>query len=188
MYLHVPHPLLNKFDYIIKSLILESYAEALGADNYLMDDSPIVELRREEVDSDWRESYWRQLEGKDISNQAKIIAAPPYSYKRMGFRSKTEMLICKAFEKTKALFFPLPLANSKGIIKEPDFLVCHEGKWGILEVAGKPYHPPSRAAEDHERTRWFEHHGIRVHIYDANKCYQDPEGVVKEFLSLLKRG
>ncbi len=72
--------------------------------------------------------------------------------------------------------------------REPDFLVCLGGKWGILEVDGEPFHPASRTVEDHERHRLFKQHGIRVvEHFDATKCYEAPQTVVKKFLEILKQ-
>ena len=72
--------------------------------------------------------------------------------------------------------------------REPDFLVCLGGKWGILEVDGEPFHPASRTVEDHERDRLFKQHGIRVvEHFDATKCYEAPQTVVKKFLEILKQ-
>jgi very-short-patch-repair endonuclease len=72
---------------------------------------------------------------------------------------------------------------------EPDFLVCANGKWGIIEVDGSDWHPRERAAVDHERDRRFREHGVRVvERYDARECY-DRElaaGVVAGFLRLLE--
>jgi very-short-patch-repair endonuclease len=70
--------------------------------------------------------------------------------------------------------------------REPDFLVCKDGHWGVLEVDGDLYH--SRAAKDHERDRLFRACGIKVvERYTANRCYREPEKVVGEFLVLLDK-
>ena len=46
-----------------------------------------------------------------------------------------------------------PLRVAKRGNSEPDFLVCHKGTRGILEVVGEPFHPPTRTVHDHERDR-----------------------------------
>ena len=78
------------------------------------------------------------------------------------FRSQSEVRIAKALDAVWVLFLPNCLArlnsNFGRFTKEADFLVCANGKWGILEVDG-PFHP--RAADDHERDRLFQQHGIR---------------------------
>ena len=72
--------------------------------------------------------------------------------------------------------------------REPDFFICHEGKWGILEVDGAPFHPPERTAIEHERDRLFQDHGILfVQHFDAKRCFEDADSVVKQFLGLLRR-
>jgi very-short-patch-repair endonuclease len=70
--------------------------------------------------------------------------------------------------------------------READFLVCANGKWGILEVDGEPFHPPSRTVDDHTRDRLFKDHGIRVvEHFDASECSERPAEVVASFLKLL---
>jgi hypothetical protein len=72
--------------------------------------------------------------------------------------------------------------------READFLVCLDGKWGILEVDGEPFHPPARTVHEHEQDRLFHNHGIAVvQHFDASRCYEDADGVVKQFLGLLKK-
>ena len=71
---------------------------------------------------------------------------------------------------------------------EPDFLVCHKGTWGILEVDGEPFHPPTRTVHDHERDRPFTRHGVKLgQHYDATRCRNEPDAVVAEFLILLEK-
>ncbi len=67
-------------------------------------------------------------------------------------------------------------------------MICHQGRWGILEVDGEPYHPPSRTVDDHKRDRDFRKYGIQVvEHFDARECYQQPDRVVKEFLDTLMK-
>lgn len=116
------------------------------------------------------------------------------------FRSKTEIKVAEAFDREGVLFFPNCRARLNGTTPpgpqhaarrtyEPDFLVCAGGRWGILEVDGKPYHPPERAEVDEERDRLFQAHGVRfTKRYDAGDCWTDPEGVVRDFLRRLRSG
>jgi hypothetical protein len=127
--------------------------------------------------------------GREWSNQG---AGAPYRWRGMRFRSKTERRIAAALERANVAFFP----NSRGRLgtapdfretREPDFLVVTDGKLGILEVDGDDYHPPERAAEDHDRDRAFRRHGIRVvERYSATECWGAPDQVVAEFLQLLR--
>lgn len=70
--------------------------------------------------------------------------------------------------------------------KEADFLVCYQGKLGILEVDG-PHHTPERRVEEQERERLFRLHGIIVvERYDSEKCKAQPFKVVDQFLKLFR--
>ena len=115
----------------------------------------------------------------------------PIIWNNLRFRSKTEVKIAEALEKEKVLFFPnckARLGFKERQNLEPDFLVCHKGKLGILEIDGSPYHPASRSAHEHKRDRLFLAHGISlVQRFDANECYENPENVVKQFLYLLSQ-
>jgi very-short-patch-repair endonuclease len=99
-------------------------------------------------------------------------------------------VVAQALDRAGVLFLPNCRArlnlNDKRTNREADFLVCHHGKWGILEVDGEPFHPPSRTVQDHERDRLFQKHGIKtIEHYDATRCYNAPSDVVAEFLQLL---
>jgi very-short-patch-repair endonuclease len=88
------------------------------------------------------------------------------------------------------MFFPNCKARlgsrSRRRNSEADFAVMLGGVWGVLEVDG-PHHE-GKAARDHERDRPFHHHGAAiVQRYEALRCYSDPDGVVLEFLALLKQ-
>ena len=80
----------------------------------------------------------------------------------MRFASRSEIRIAQELEERRVLFFPLPLAvrTDTGALyedhREPDFLVCQDGVWGILEVA---YHP-DRYEKDSEKDIWFKKSGI----------------------------
>lgn len=128
-------------------------------------------------------------DSRQASNQG--INAP-HEWKGFYFRSKTEIKIAEAFDRTGILFYPnckARLSTSVGREgRETDFLVFYQGKWGILEVDGESWHPPSRTVHDHERDRLFKVHGIRVvEHYDATRCFQHPDEVVREFLEILRQ-
>ncbi len=126
------------------------------------------------------------------SNQA-ADAAEVRVWQHLRFRSESELRVAQALDRAGVLFLPnckarLGPANRREN-REPDFLICAEGKWGILEVDGEPFHPPARTVHDHERARLFKAHGVRVvEHFDAATCYRDPDGVVRQFLELLRRG
>jgi hypothetical protein len=109
-------------------------------------------------------------------------------YNEMKFGSKSEIRIAQELEERRVLFFPLPLAVRKETgefykdHREPDFLICDNGSWGILEVA---YHP-DRFEEDQQKLAWFKELGILcIECYPAERCYNDPKQVVDEFIRRL---
>ena len=108
----------------------------------------------------------------------------------MKFASQSEIRIAQELEARRILFFPLPLAVRADTgdfyqdHREPDFLVCKDGVWGILEVS---YHP-DRYEKDSEKDSWFKKSGILcVQHYSAERCYNHFSDVVNEFLEILER-
>jgi hypothetical protein len=64
--------------------------------------------------------------------------------------------------------------------------VIEQGKVGVLEVDGAPWHPPARADEHHESDRRIKEHGVAVvERYAADQCTAMPDDVVASFLRLL---
>jgi hypothetical protein len=114
------------------------------------------------------------------------------TWNNLNFRSESEVRIAQALDKLNILFFP----NCKGRLgtsrarenREADFLICYKSKWGILEVDGEPFHPPSRTVADHARDRLFKYHGIPVvEHFDAAECFENAEKVVRQFLAILSQ-
>jgi uncharacterized protein YjbI with pentapeptide repeats len=113
-----------------------------------------------------------------------------HTWERLRFRSKTEIKIAEALDRTEVLFVPNSLARlttPKGREnKEADFLICYKGKWGVLEVDG-PYHTAERRVEEQERERIFKINGIKVvERFDAKECYETPDKVVQKFFYLME--
>ena len=111
-----------------------------------------------------------------------------YPHDGLIFRSKTEIKIYEVLREHNILFFVNATAvlAGKALKREPDFLICQNGKWGILEVMGEQAHPSSTAPRDHDRGRLFEDYGIRcIQFYDAARCYKQPDEVVADFLKRL---
>lgn len=150
----------------------------------------IVKATLIDIDPDWRNELLEIARCKGISNQGGSQTVTPLNWKNFGFRSASEIKIAQALDDAGVMFFPnckvrLGTAENRNN-REPDFLICHKGKCGILEVDGEPFHPASRTVADHERDRQFKLHGITVtEHYDATRCYKEPTAVVKEFLSIL---
>ncbi|HUY75425.1 MAG TPA: hypothetical protein VMV29_01545 [Ktedonobacterales bacterium] len=121
-----------------------------------------------------------------INNGAFSFEQPVIQHDGLRFRSQTEIRIYDALKRRKILFFPNAAAVLGGtnLKREPDFLICQNGKWGLLEVMGEIYHPS--ATKDHERARLFKEYGlIYVEFYDAARCYHNPDEVVQDFLKRL---
>ncbi|MBA4544400.1 hypothetical protein H1164_16260 [Thermoactinomyces daqus] len=137
----------------------------------------------------WEEKAFCYLAGEGINNQASFDSStyPMIPYDGMRFRSEAELEIMKSFLKRKdRLVFPLPLARCGPGRREPDFLICYQGKWGILEVISDHTHQSS--IDDAERTRWFQKHNlVNIQEYAEDDCKTNPDRVVREFLSWISR-
>lgn len=123
-------------------------------------------------------------------NTAVAISSRLIEHDGLKFRSHSEVRVYEALKKRKVLFFAnaTALLGSKSTKREPDFLICQEGKWGILEVMGEHYHPGATAMRDHDRARLFKDYGLYfIEFYDASKCYNTPEAVVTDFLTRLSK-
>jgi hypothetical protein len=143
-----------------------------------------------DLDPNWRNELIDLARGKVVHNQV-VTDTQPQIWHSLRFRSRSEIKIAEALDKRGVFFLP----NCMGRLdtptgrqnREADFLVCNEGKWGVLEVDGEPYHPPTRTVHDHDRDRLFRSHGIKVvEHYDAGRCYNRPDEVVESFLHLLR--
>ncbi|MFM2063406.1 MAG: Secreted effector protein PipB2 [Cyanobacteriota bacterium] len=115
-----------------------------------------------------------------------------HTWERLRFRSKTEIKIAEALDRTGVLFVPnssARLTTPKGREnKEADFLICYNSKWGVLEVDG-PFHTAERRVEEQERERIFKKNGIKVvERFDAQRCYNNPDEVVQEFFKMIEIG
>jgi len=67
--------------------------------------------------------------------------------------------------------------------EDPHFLVCYEGKLGILKVDVPQVHLETES----DRDRVLQSQGIQlVRHYDPIQCRAEPDTVVREFLQLLR--
>lgn len=171
----------------IGQAIRNAIQAVLPADNYIKHFTAHAELV--DIDPDWRSELLEIARGKGVHNQA-AETARACVWRNLRFRSQSEIRIAQALDEAGVFFLP----NCMGRLGQPtqrknreaDFLICQNAKWGILEVDGEPFHPPSRTVQDHERDRLFRAHGVRViEHFDANRCYQQPSEVVQEFLKIL---
>jgi len=121
-------------------------------------------------------------------NAGRLTSDGPIEHDGLRFRSRSEIRVYDELKKRDVLFFPNATAvlGGRGIKREPDFLVCQQGRWGILEVMGEPYHTPRNAVRDHDRARLFQDYRIfLIQFYDAGRCYNEPASVVDDFLRRL---
>jgi len=148
-----------------------------------------------ESEGDWRE-YLRQVaKGERKTNQGRqfeseIKGTGLIVWQKLHFRSSAEQKIAEALDRREVLYLPNCAARlgpaEHRHNKEPDFLICHEGKWGILQVDGKEFH--QQAALDHEWDRQFKRHGVRVvEHFTGLECMKDPDSVVGKFLDVLEK-
>jgi hypothetical protein len=143
------------------------------------------------INDQWREELLALLRGDHVTNQGLQFSPKTrmVTWNNLRFRSGAEVRIAEALERAQVLFLPNCMARlgfSHRENREPDFLICHRGKWDVLEVDGPLSHPPARKVDDDERARLFKAHGIRlVEHFDAGDCLENADGVVKRFLYLL---
>lgn len=147
-------------------------------------------LRLIEIDTDWRTKLLAESETTQVTNQ-NSYEKKPVIYAGMKFSSPPEVKIAIALDNLGVMYLPncLTRVGTPGSRQNrfPDFLICYAGKWGILEIDGQSVHK-GNATEDHERSRLIERHGGVAYFtrYPAARCQSDPDGVVKEFLEILK--
>lgn len=109
-------------------------------------------------------------------------------WKGMIFRSQSEIKIAKTLDHRGIFFIPptrvrLSADKDSRQSRELDFVICHEGKWGVLEVDG-PFHVREL---DAERDRLLRAHGIsNIQRFPAERCYREPQTVIDEFLQRLR--
>lgn len=140
----------------------------------------------------WRSQLLEMAQREKVDNQGEGFAENIIVWNGLRYRSESERRIAAALDREGVLFLPNCRARlgpeGKRLNREGDFLVCHEGKWGLLEVDGEPFHPPTRKAQEDERDRLFKQHGVCVvEHFDAVRCYETPIEVVKQFLAILKQ-
>lgn len=183
------YDILSNKKHAITQQIQQAIQAVINEDEYIKHFTAHAELV--DIDPDWRTELIEIARGKGVNNQA-ANTKNKYVWKNLNFRSESEKHIAEALDQAGVLFLPnckarlgLPTNRQN---READFLVCLDGQWGILEVDGEPFHPPSRTVEDHERDRLFRSHSIKVvEHYDATRCYNNSNEVVQEFLGLLSK-
>jgi hypothetical protein len=183
------YEILRHKDHAITKSIRAAIEALLPDDEYIKHFTARAELV--DIDSEWRSQFLEIVKGKGIHNQG-VNALAVTTWKNLRFRSQSEVRIAASLEKAGIAFWPNCIArlpfNDGARNREADFLICRNGKFGILEVDGEPFHPASRTAQEHERDRLFKLHGVRVvEHFDASECFENADMVVKRFLDILAR-
>lgn len=178
----------NKYDEDIYYQIYGAIGMALPAQLRIRDFD--VSLEMPEPDPAWRTHVTELVGGKVAHNQNPFSRNDTLIWKSLRFNSEPERRIAAALDTVGVLFFPNCVARiTVGDTRDmliPDFLICDDGKWGILECDGATYHPS--AAKDHDRDRFFRQYKIKVvERYPGMRCMNDAPGVVRDFLTLLKK-
>jgi hypothetical protein len=126
---------------------------------------------------------------KDEINSNSLAHSPfetiTYSWKGWQFRSAAEANIAQALDRSGVLFFPKAtarLTTTEGRQnQEVYFLICYEGKLGILGVNAEDGDEADRRSD-----RILQSQGIRIiQYYNAIECTEEPDRVVLEFLQNL---
>lgn len=177
-----------------KRLLLE-HALVAPLPQTLLDDhlSVRIEPRLQLVEpyDGWREEFMAQASGRGITNQGAGKTPAPLRWMHNNFRTQGEIAIAKAFEKANVLFLPLPRAAigvtpDMRTMVEPDFVVCHDGKWGVLEVDGSSHE--GRKAQDTEKDRLYHAHRIAVvRRYTEEQARGNADAIVAEFLRDIEK-
>lgn len=182
-----PNPLRNRIESAFSAILR-------------LDDPVLVETHVQLIvdsEGDWRE-HLREIaaqKGKVASNQARQFDNNPNRrpitvWNNLRFRSKSEVAIAQALDRRGVMYFPNCAARigppDSRRTQEPDFLICHTGKWGILEVDSPEFHP--NPGNDAERDRQFKLFGVRViERYQWRQCQEHADDVVAQFLALLEQ-
>jgi hypothetical protein len=111
-----------------------------------------------------------------------------YRWNDWEFTSESQVRIAEALDRVEAIFFP----NTRGRFttlkgrqnQEYSFLVCHEGKWGILAI--EPDASGGGVGNNERINPIFRAGGIcAVEYYQHRQCCERPDKIVEEFLNIL---
>jgi hypothetical protein len=145
-----------------------------------------------ETEADWRQHLRQLIKGEKVTNQGQPIKSsnPIIVWNNLNFRSKAEKLMAEALDRAGVMYLPDCMARLGPADyrhnMEPDFLICCEGKWGILEVDSNVYH--QQPERDHEKGRQYKQQGIKVfERYSYSRCLEKPDETVQDFLRLLRQ-
>ncbi|KOR38368.1 hypothetical protein AM228_02075 [Planktothricoides sp. SR001] len=150
-------------------------------------DSCQADLYKDKIGDNKTEVDEPKIKAEDNS---KSIAHSPsetitYSWKSWQFRSAAEANIAQALDRSGVLFFPKATARLTTTDGRENqdlyFLICYEGKLGILGVNAEEGDEADRRSD-----RILQSQGIRmIQYYNVNECTEEPDRVVLEFLQNL---
>ena len=145
------------------------------------------------INLSWREEILKYIKGYQTHNQGTFLQEnKAFHWGTFKFASPGEIEIAKALDKRKVLFLPNCKARlfnendaSTSISIYPNFLICHNKKWGVLEVDSSYHYNANSAASDRIRDQSLDLYGIRTWRFDYEECLQKPDEVVSRFLRFL---
>jgi len=140
-----------------------------------------------------REELHEVLGKKAVSNQGNFIKPENVkTWNGFQFASLAEVQIARALDEVGVLFLPNCKMRLRGgqaarVSYYPDFLICYQGKWGILEVDGPTHYTQSKVISDRMRDENCNAYGVYVKHFDWQECEAQHEEVVRRFLNLLMK-
>lgn len=111
-----------------------------------------------------------------------------YRWNDWEFTSESQVKIAEALDRVEVIFFP----NARGRFttlkgrqnQEFSFLLCHQGKWGILAI--KPDSSGEDADDNERKNPIFPTGGIcAIEYYQHRQCCEQPDQIVEAFLNIL---
>lgn len=110
-----------------------------------------------------------------------------FDYRGATYRSRTEIEVAKALDDANVLYFPLPLGIRHYVrLAEPDFLIIHFGRVGVLEIDGPHHTPLTRAKESAKDAKLYQSGVHFIHHVSVTEVDRDPKAVVSQFLTMLR--
>lgn len=107
-----------------------------------------------------------------------------YEWNGLQLRTDAEVKIAQALDQASVVFSPNPqlrLTTREGRLnKQPNFAIFHQGKLGILLIDPVEQHrEPPHEYETSQSIQIVQH-------YHANRCREEPDRVVQDFLAILR--
>ncbi len=106
-----------------------------------------------------------------------------YEWNGLQLRTDAEVKIAQALDRASVVFSPNPqlrLTTREGRLnQQPNFAIFHQGKLGILLIDPVEQHPEQ--SHEYETSQSLP----IVQRYHANRCREEPDRVVQEFLAIL---